>query len=250
MTPHEASSLGAVDETYDAVRSQHQGTSEFGHLRALGTWVALDGQKQLVMGRRESMGTGLLLAPMQEPAQARAQLEQPRVFGRGRGSHVVIVSRCRITMSYHDVVSRCRITTSYHDLVIRPLRETRDILVSRRPDSLELQSRRRPAQRTSVGSKMGATAIGCAAIARARAPAITSIESVCMRTSSRCLLVQDDLPGRHLVGQRQGTNRGRRRRVRGVTPGGSAGAPRASRHARAPRQTRRLDELETIGVVE
>ena len=46
-------------------------------------WVAFDREEQLVLGGREVLRAGLLLAPAQESAQAGSELEQAPVVGIG-----------------------------------------------------------------------------------------------------------------------------------------------------------------------
>jgi len=52
--------------------------------------MALDRERQLVLGGGEVLGAGLCLAPVQEPSEADPELEQALVVGIGRLSgHVV-----------------------------------------------------------------------------------------------------------------------------------------------------------------
>jgi hypothetical protein len=76
--PHQPGGLGPVDQFHDAVVAQQQVVGDLPDRRGRAV-VAPDGEQQLVLRRREPGGAGLLLAPMEEPPDAVAELQQPPV---------------------------------------------------------------------------------------------------------------------------------------------------------------------------
>ena len=75
----ETRSLGAVDELDGGVVPREEVAGQVPDGGVAG--MAADGQEQLVLGRGEAGGPGLLLAPVQEPAQPVAEAEELRVLG-------------------------------------------------------------------------------------------------------------------------------------------------------------------------
>ena len=85
---------GTVDESDDAVMPEEQRVGDVANRRSGRISGAADGEKQLMLGRGETRGGGLLLAPAQEAAQAGAELEESLVVLVGEGSrHETIVAR-------------------------------------------------------------------------------------------------------------------------------------------------------------
>lgn len=76
MAAHKARALCAVDKTHDAVVAQHEGLRELADRRSvLGTAASYCEQK-LMLGWGEAVRIGLFLAPVQEAAQAGAQVQE------------------------------------------------------------------------------------------------------------------------------------------------------------------------------
>ena len=107
--------LGAIDEPDRAVMAQHEVAGDVADGRSARVVMTADGEQQLVLGRGEARGLGVLLAPAQEPAQTGAQLEEPPVvLVGGRGAIAGIVAprdggggtgrSCAIQISRYDIV--------------------------------------------------------------------------------------------------------------------------------------------------
>lgn len=80
----QAGGHGAVDEPHCAVVTQAQRVGGIADRRALRVPVTTDREEQLVLGRAQADGGGLLLAPVEEPAQPRAEVKQPGVVLVGK----------------------------------------------------------------------------------------------------------------------------------------------------------------------
>ncbi len=91
----EPGGFGAVDEADRAVVTQEQVVGDVADRRASGVRIPAYGQHELMLGRRQPHGAGLLLAPTEEAPETGAELEQPPVVvigdgastGHGRGRH-------------------------------------------------------------------------------------------------------------------------------------------------------------------
>src|SRR5580658_8146091 len=68
---HKARRVGAVNEAHSAVMAQEQMVGHLSDCRPPGISVTPDGEQELMLRRRESRFTGLLLAPALEMAQPR-----------------------------------------------------------------------------------------------------------------------------------------------------------------------------------
>jgi hypothetical protein len=75
-TLHEPSGRCAVDQSHRAVGTQHKVPGRLSDRRSPRVRVTAYGEQQLMMGRSETGRLGLAVAPMQESAQARAEVEQ------------------------------------------------------------------------------------------------------------------------------------------------------------------------------
>jgi hypothetical protein len=78
---HESGLAGAVDELDDAVVAQQEMVGDLADRRR--ATVPADGEKQLVLGGRQSRALRLSLAPAKELAETVAELEQPLELGVG-----------------------------------------------------------------------------------------------------------------------------------------------------------------------
>lgn len=85
---HQLGRLGAVNQLDGAVMTQQQIAGEIPDGRALRSWVALDRQQQLVLGRCQADLARLGLAPVQEPAQAGPECQQVLVVVLGQLTHI------------------------------------------------------------------------------------------------------------------------------------------------------------------
>lgn len=68
--------LGTADEFGCAVMPQQQMVGDVAHRGSIVAAMTPDGEQQLVLRRRQTHLTGLLLAPTEEAAKAIAELEQ------------------------------------------------------------------------------------------------------------------------------------------------------------------------------
>lgn len=99
----EAGRRGPVNEPDHAVVAQDEVISELADRRSADIGMASYGEQELMLGRREAGGVGLLLAPVQKPPQARPKLEQMLVVAVG-GHHLGHL--LPDTISYNDVAFR------------------------------------------------------------------------------------------------------------------------------------------------
>ena len=86
----EARSFRAVDEPDRAVVLEQEVAGDVADRGTGWIWVAFDREEELVLGGREVLRAGLLLAPAEESAQAGSELEESQVIGiRGLAAHIV-----------------------------------------------------------------------------------------------------------------------------------------------------------------
>jgi hypothetical protein len=76
---YEAGGLGAIDQPDRAVVAQQQVVGDVADRRPARVRMTADREEELVLCGSEPGRARLLLAPAQEPAQARAKLQQPPV---------------------------------------------------------------------------------------------------------------------------------------------------------------------------
>jgi uncharacterized membrane protein len=77
----QARGLRPVHQAHGTVMTQEEVAGRIADGRPARVLVAADGQEELVLGRCQADGFGLLGAPVDEPPQARPEQEQPLVFG-------------------------------------------------------------------------------------------------------------------------------------------------------------------------
>jgi hypothetical protein len=86
--------FGPVDEFDGAVVAEQECLGDVSDRRPIPIRLTPNREQQLVLGRSEPDGHGLLLAPVQEPTQARTELEKTLVVGVGKiVLHLYIVPR-------------------------------------------------------------------------------------------------------------------------------------------------------------
>ncbi len=73
--PHQSGVLGPIDQPNGAVVPEQQGLRHVTDRGAAPVPVPTDREQELMLRRREADGHGLLLAPVQEAAQAYPELE-------------------------------------------------------------------------------------------------------------------------------------------------------------------------------
>jgi len=78
--PHEPSLFGSIDELDRAVVAQEEMVGDVADGGRRLVFVAADGEEQLVLLPGETGGAGLLVAPVQEAAQRRAEAEELAVL--------------------------------------------------------------------------------------------------------------------------------------------------------------------------
>lgn len=92
--PDQAQRLRSIDEAHHAVMPEQECTGDFADGRSVALAASPDRQQQLMLSRCEPDRGSLLLAPLQEPAQASPEIEESLVIGVGNlWFHQYIVTR-------------------------------------------------------------------------------------------------------------------------------------------------------------